>query len=155
MATVTVVRFRSMFAGLRTSHKKQKAAGYLRMHIARFNNADPDTVKIDKRVNEYIMSNIVKGGGEIKLNIVKSAGKVEVKLAEDTRPKVATNIKPVSGKPGAAPAKSAAPAPAAAKSAAPKDAKPAKPAGPSTPSKEAAAKETQPSGQKKPEQEKR
>lgn len=83
MANVTTVRFRSMFAGLRSTRRKNIASKYLRQQIARFSNTDIELVKIDQRVNEYITGNVINRGAMLKVIVNKTAKGVEVKLAED------------------------------------------------------------------------
>ncbi len=81
--TITAVRFRTMLAGVRSTKRHSKAGPYLRKYIAKYNKIDTEMVKIDKRVNEYLMANVVSTGGVLKLLVNKSAGIVEVKLAND------------------------------------------------------------------------
>ncbi len=83
MATTTTVNFRTYFARLRRSRRHNKAAGYLREHIARFNAVTPESVKIDRKVNDYIMSNVISQSSSLKLSVNKTAAGVEVKLAEE------------------------------------------------------------------------
>lgn len=85
MATVTSVNFTRFFAGLRSTRRKTRATGYLREQVARFNAVDPESVKIDRKVNEYIMTNIITRGGTLKISVNKNAGIVEVKLAEEKK----------------------------------------------------------------------
>ncbi len=77
------VNFRRMLAGVHSTKKHRKAAGYLREHVARFNGASPEVVKIDKKVNDYLMNRIVKKGSQIKVAVTKTQAGVEVKLAEE------------------------------------------------------------------------
>ncbi|MDE1767739.1 MAG: hypothetical protein KGH64_03200 [Candidatus Micrarchaeota archaeon] len=81
--TITTVRFRTMFAGVRSTKRHSKAGPYLRKYIAKYNKVDPQMVKIDKKVNEYMMANVVSTGGVLKLLVNKNAGILEVKLAND------------------------------------------------------------------------
>lgn len=68
-------------AGLRQSRKVYKASGHLREHIARFNKSSPDMVKIDPKLNEFVMSRVVKSGGRVKVEISKTGDVINAKLA--------------------------------------------------------------------------
>ena len=92
--TVTTVKFRSMLAGLRSTRKKYKAARYLKDHIARFNKTDPDLVKIDRRVNDFIMHNTIKTGDALRLAVSKGPNGINVKLFEDAKKDEAAAAKP-------------------------------------------------------------
>lgn len=113
MASYTI-RFRSVMAGLRSTRKRYKASGHLREHIARFSKVSPDSVKIDPRLNEYIMSRSVKGGDEVKVDLSKTGEILNVKLApgqlpEPPKPQAAAPAqKAGQNKPAALPAKSEA-----------------------------------------------
>lgn len=94
------VNFRRMLAGVHSTKKYRKAAGYLREHVARFNATSPEVVKIDKKVNAYLMNKTVKNGSQIKVAVTKTQAGVEVKLAEDKQAATAAKVE----KPAAAPA---------------------------------------------------
>lgn len=97
MANVTTVRFRSMFAGLRSTRRKNIAAKYLREQIARLNGASIESVKINRRVNDYITGNVINRSAQLKLTVNKTKDGVEVRLAEDKwAPKI--SAAPVTGK---------------------------------------------------------
>lgn len=77
---ISTIRFRGVFAGLRSTRKRYKAADYLRTHIARLNKSDASLVSIDPRLNVQIM-HILQSGDPIKVDIVKSGSIIKVKLA--------------------------------------------------------------------------
>lgn len=80
VVTTATVRFRNVMAGLRETRKRAQAAKYLKEHIARFNGSVPEAVLIDPKLNEYIMKNSVKAGKEVKVEITKNAGMINVRL---------------------------------------------------------------------------
>lgn len=84
--TTATVRFRKVLAGMRSTKRKYKAAGYLREYVARFSNADPDSIAIDPKLNEYIMKEIINTGGSLRVEISRNAGKVSVKQVGASAP---------------------------------------------------------------------
>ena len=85
MATSTI-RFRAVMAGLRESRKVSKASDYLKGYVARFNKVDADSVRIDPKLNEYIMGSVVKMGTAVKVDITKDGALIRVKLAPGQAP---------------------------------------------------------------------
>ncbi len=81
MATTFTIRFKKVMAGLRQTRKRYKASDHLREHIARFNKSNTELVKIDQRLNDFMMSRVVKGGDKVKVEITKTGEIVNVKLA--------------------------------------------------------------------------
>ena len=81
MATTFTIRFKKVMAGLRQTRKRYKASDHLREHIARFNKSSPELVKIDPKLNDFMMSRVVKGGDKVKVEITKTGDMVNVKLA--------------------------------------------------------------------------
>ena len=81
MATTLTIRFKGVMAGLRQTRKRYKASDYLRRHIARFNKSAPEMVKIDMKLNDFMMSRVVKQGNKVKVEISKTGEIINVKLA--------------------------------------------------------------------------
>ncbi len=79
--TTATVRFRKTLTAGRSTKKRQRASGYLREYVARFGKADPSTISIDPKLNEYIMSTVVGTGSSIQIEITRSAGKISVRRA--------------------------------------------------------------------------
>jgi len=87
--TITTIRFKSVMAGSKQSRKRAKTSSYIREHIARFSNSDPDTIRIDGLLNQYLTRNSAKNGDLVKVEIIKGAGIVSVKLAPEMAQKFA------------------------------------------------------------------
>jgi ribosomal protein L31E len=81
VVTTFNIRFKSVMAGLRQSRKRYKASDYLRRHVARFNKSTPEMVKIDPKLNDFMMSRVVKRGSKVKVEISKTGDIINVKLA--------------------------------------------------------------------------
>lgn len=103
MATTFNIRFKSVMAGLRQSRKRYKASDYLREHVARFNKSTPEMVKIDPKLNDFMMSQVVKRGSKVKVEISKTGEIITVKLAPGQ-----VAAAPVAAAPAKTPAKPAA-----------------------------------------------
>ena len=83
---ISTIRFRGVFAGLRSTRKRYKAIDYLRTHIARFNKSEANLVNIDPKLNAQVMR-ILSSGDSIKVDISKTGDIIKVKLAEEVAPK--------------------------------------------------------------------
>ena len=110
MATTLTIRFKSVMAGLRQTRKRYKASDHLREHIARFNKSAPEMVKIDPKLNDFMMSRVVKGGDKVKVEVSKTGDIINAKLAPGQVAAAPTIPAQTSATPKAADAKPAKPA---------------------------------------------
>jgi ribosomal protein L31E len=85
--SISTIRLRGVFARIRSTKKKQRAADHIRRHVAKFNNINPDFVMIDPKLNSYMMRYNSKSGDALKVDIVKSGEKITLKLAEEVKQK--------------------------------------------------------------------
>ncbi|MDE1855472.1 MAG: hypothetical protein KGH57_04110 [Candidatus Micrarchaeota archaeon] len=77
------INLRKKLLRLHTTRRRKRAAGLLMEAVARFSKSDPDKIRLDKGLNEFILK---KASGasflwaKLKVNVEKSADKVEVKM---------------------------------------------------------------------------
>ncbi len=77
------INLRKKLLRLHTARRRKRAAGLLMEAVARFSKSDPDKIRLNKELNEFILKNASGASflwAKLKVNVEKSADRVEIKM---------------------------------------------------------------------------
>lgn len=107
MAKTITVNLRNKLVKLHTTRRRAKAFDYLREIVGKQEHVEPEAVKLDGGVNEFIFKSVYKRFKPMKLTVEKTGDLVRVRMTEQKKP-AATTAQPAKGvgaaKPGTTPA---------------------------------------------------
>lgn len=84
---IQTINLRPKLVKIHTTRRLKKALDYLRDHISRHSKTDPASVKISGELNDYMMRNVARGLGRVKVTVDKTAKGVNVDLAPELKKK--------------------------------------------------------------------
>jgi hypothetical protein len=82
-STTMTINLRKKLINLHTARRRKRTIGLVKEAVARFSKSDIDKIKIHHELNEFLERNASGASflwSKLKLNVEKSADKVEVKL---------------------------------------------------------------------------
>ena len=79
MATMTV-RLRRKLVKIHETRRRKKAMDYLREDIAKRSGVEPEAVKINQNVNEYMSINVARNMKPVIVDVTKTGDRVEASL---------------------------------------------------------------------------